>query len=588
MNRNEQNEEFSGQENSYETSSNAKKKLKTAHSRNTFIIICIVVLVLGFTRYQSWSKEANLTYIDGNVLKIARTGSASVGNPWKNASFVGQLAFRSLFMTDSGFSEINPELAEKFTVSEDGLSYVITMKSDQKWSDGQDLTAEDVVYSIESFLLCSGTNTTIAAAFNKIVGAEAWQNGETDSLEGISYSGNEIFIELTDPHTSFALVLTQFPPLPKHILQDEDPSTFTSGIEFFTDPVCSGMFMLDFVNEDGDMELIHNPYYSDKQTEIERVIMYGDYKNMHIDHYSTTNITEMVSYRSMLGFQEYGVNVYFYRYFVFNLMAEYELPELIPLVDENGVVLTDGEGQILYTESTEAIEYPEDREVNSAMQDVRVRQAITHAIDIKSCFEDVYFEQGQLTYGGSISLAEEVYEYNPSKAIALLEEAEYDFERPFTIAYYHTDKNTLVFLERVQSYLEDIGLTVRLVQSSSANLYNGREYDMFLKALSAFNTQDWYSEYLSSNTNLNAVMGTDEFDELVENLSASSDVPHMLEILGDLVELEQDLMYKIPLFSLSDSVYINSNRVSVPADMSFGNTRYRSDHRIDEWFIKKE
>lgn len=567
----------------------AEKKLKKAQQKNSIIIFSIILSVIFANFYRDWKVEASKTYIEGNVLKIARSGAASVGNPWKNASFVGQLTFRSLFLTDSGFSNIEPELAKSYEVTEDGLTYIVTLKEGEKWSDGSDFTVDDVVFSIESFLLCSNVNSIIETAFNKIKGASQFKEGKTDHLEGLSTDGNDIIIELEMPHSSFALTLTQFVPLPKHILQYEDPSTFTSGIDFFLNPVCTGMFMVDCTNEDGDLELIHNPHYSDKQTDIERVILYGAYKTMNIDHYSTTNITEMVSYRSMTGFTEYSVNVYFYRYFVFNMMAGFDIPEQIPLLDEDGKQVLDENGEVILTDPP-SVEYDEDRPENVAMQDVKVRQAITHAIDIETLLSEVYFGTGNLVYGGSQSLAKEVYEFNPEKAKKLLIEADYDFDRPFTIGYYHTDNNTTVFLQRVQQYLEDIGLTVRLVRASgNTALYETREYDMFLKALSAFNTQEWYTEFLSTNTNFAALYGTQgEFDDLVQELgSTSGDVQVFMDTLTQLVQLEQSLVYKIPLFSLSDSVYINSNRLHVPDNMTFGNTRYRSDLRVDEWFIKK-
>lgn len=567
----------------------AEKQLKKAQSRNTMIILLILVFSIVAYSYQTWTAKTNIDYIDGNVLKLVRSGSASVGNPWKNASFVGQTAFRSVFLTDATFTDVEPELAESYTVSDDGLTYVIKMKDGLKWSDGETLDVDDFVFSLEAFSMCESVNTTVATAFNKISGTADYVAGEADSISGLSKEGNTLTITLDMPHNTFALVLTQFVLLPEHILKDEDPTQFTSGIEFFTNPVTSGMYTYDTINADGDLELVLNPYYEAEASEIERIILYGDHVNMHIDHYSTTNLTEMVSYRNMPGFVEYGVNVYFYRYFLFNMMADYDLPEMVPLVDETGVPMLDSDDNIIMVESTEANEYPEDRDENVAMQDEKVRQAIAHAIDMESLLNDVYFGQGQLTYAGAIELSSQVYEYSPEKAKQLLAESGYDMDRSFTIGYYHSDGNTLVFLERVKEYLEEIGLTVRLNKTGgNAALYGLREYDMLLKALSAFNVDDWYSEYLSTNTNLNACFGTDLFDGLVNQLSATGDDKEAYRsTLGELVALEQELMYKIPLLSLNDSVYINSNRVSVPEDMEFGNTRYRSDLRLDEWYIKK-
>ena len=43
--------------------------------------------------------------------------------------------------------EIEPELAESWEISDDGLRFVFTLRENLKWSDGKPLTAEDVVFS---------------------------------------------------------------------------------------------------------------------------------------------------------------------------------------------------------------------------------------------------------------------------------------------------------------------------------------------------------------------------------------------------------------------------------------------------------
>lgn len=574
-------------------------QLRKEQNRNTMIIISIILIAIGSIAFNYWKMHSNLDYIEGNQLRIARTGSASTGNIWKNDSFVSQLTWSSLFVADYTFTEINPGLAEKYEVSADGLTYTITMKDDLKWSDGAPLTAEDVVWSIECYLLNTGTNNVVTNALNQILGEDkwyevgltSWENGGTHSLEGISYDGNVITIQLSSPYATFALALTQFVPLPKHILKDTDPSTFISGLEFFVNPVCNGMYMVDCINEVGDLELIHNPNYYGDHSDIEQVVLFGDYENMHISYYSTTNITEMVSYRSMPGFLEYNVNSEFFRYFVFNLMADYSIPDMVPLLDEYGTEVLDSDGEVVLVESTESNEYAEDRAENVEMQNLLIRQAINHALDRETLLNDVYLGAGKLSRNGvgTNDSTSFYYDYNPEKARQLLEEAEYDFERPLTIAHYHTDSNTYAFLERVTRYLEDVGLTVRVVRvSGNEAMYDLREYDMLLKALSAFNTEDWYYEFLNSNANMYNLIGTNDFDDLMKELASTTNKDDYDAILEKLRILDRETCYKVPLFTLDDMVYINGNRIGVPDDLEFGNSRYRSDLRLSEWYIKKE
>lgn len=537
-----------------------KKKLKKQQiSLHIALTVLFLAVAVGFKVDQS-NKIANETHIGGNLLRIGNNnggaeGDIYVANPWRNSSFVDMLLFRSLFITDSTFTEINPSLAEKYEILPDGVTYVITMRENQFWSDGTPITADDVLFSIEAFMRCTNVNSNLSATFFRIVGATEYSTGEIDTITGLSVDGNTISIQLDSPYSNFALLLTQFVPLPKHILEGEDITTFTLGHEFFTNTnsITSGEFMVSEIDQDNNAIMIKNPYYNDKVTEIDTIMMCWDFDNEVLDFYSTTDPTQMVSYNAMKGYQEHQVEVYFYRYFIFNLAGG----------DEG--------------------------EPNPHMEDVRVRQAIYHAIDTETLMKDIYFNKTTPVYGGSLELSEQLFAYNPTKARELLEEANYDFDRTFTIAYYSGDTSSRIMLETIAGYLEEVGMTVELFKATAAELYGEPTYDMLLKNLSALNTEDWYNEYLSSNPNLSQLLGREGvFDDLIVELTSTTDSEAYMGIMQELVDMEQELLYKIPMFLLTDAVYINNNRISVPDDIIFGNTRYRSDMRLDEWYVKKD
>ncbi|MFI3250276.1 MAG: ABC transporter substrate-binding protein [Eubacteriales bacterium] len=537
--------------------------IKEAEKRNKILLgigVCaiIVVVALGL-QLNKQQAIAEQSYIGGNMIRMAnQNGDAEndiyVVNPWRNASAVDMVMFRALLQTDSAFTEIKPELVQKYEISEDGLTYILTMSENQFWSDGEPITVDDVLFSFDAFLRCTNVNSSILTSLSRIVGAKEYIAGEADTIAGISSEGNVITIQLSAPHSNFALLLTQFVPLPKHILQDEDYATLTTEHEFYinTNTVCSGMYYPASIDENNNLVLERNPHYTGEISDIETILVCWDYENLEIDYYPTSNPNEIISNRSMKGFVEHPVEVYFYRYFIFNMAGG----------DEG--------------------------EPNVAMQDQKVRQAIYHAIDTELLMEEIYFNKTTAVYGGSIELSEKLYSYDPEKAKQLLEEAEYDFDRTFTIAYYSGDSNTAIMLEKIAEQLSEIGLTVELLQATASELYATPTYDMLLKNLSALNTEDWYNEYLSTNANLSQLLGRDGiFDDLIFNLTSTNDQDKYLGYMQDLVDLEQELLFKLPLFLLSDAVFINSNRLSVPSDMVFGNTRYRSDIRMDEWYILK-
>lgn len=562
-----------------------------AQKKTSMMITATLLATALFLCVRFAVNKANETYIGGNVVylpigdSLTQLENQTIGNPWNNGSMSSMLVFRALFTPTTDFSDVTPDLASGYKILDDGLTYEITLKEDLFWSDGTPISMNDIIFSFESFILCGNGNVNLSTAFNKIIGVEDFISGKKDSLQGLEVDGNILTIRLSSPHNSFVQMLAQFVPLPEHSLRDVDPTTLTSETEYFYNPVSSGMYMVDSMSEDYNLVLKKNPYYSEATSDVEQVIFLWDYTHEQIDYYGTSNITQMVSYRAMQGMDEYNVDVHFYRYFVFNLAGGYEAKTVAELEAELAPNMLSEEEETVEEEKI----YPEDREPNYAMEDVRVRQAIAHAIDRSQLLSDLYFDTG--TLGGVTNESEtEIYEYNPARAKELLAEANYDFDRVFTIAYYHSDPTTYIFLQQVKEYLETVGLTVEIVRAVTGNqfLYEEREYDMLLKGLSSFNTDDWYNEFLSTNGNMSALMGEKgEFDALVEQLSSTTTQSSYQSTLGQLSQLGQSLLYKLPLFTLNESVYIRESRLFVPDDMVFTNTRYRSDLRFDEWYIKK-
>lgn len=531
-----------------------------SNNKKPIIITLILVLALVLAMTLLYVSKPLGEYIEGNVLKLPATVTTMsetqpIGNPWKNSSISGQFVFRALFSTDSTLTQVNPDLCSDYKTLNDGLTYVINLKDNLFWSDGTPLTLDDVVFSIEAFMKCADVNPSISAAFNKIEGVSDYVAEKSDSISGLTVNGNQLTINLEHQYNNFMLMLTQFVPLPKHILFDEDWSTLTNGVqEFFINenPVGNGMYKSNGLDDDYNLVLTKNPYYEGNPPNIDTVILYWDFQNMDLDFFHTTDVTQIVNYRALKNFQEYLVNVYFYRYFLFNL--------------------------------TGGVEYD-----NEIIQDVRVRQAIAHAIDQQVLLNDVYYNAGKILYSGHVYDNNQEYEYNPEKARQLLEEADYDFDRPLVITYYYSDATSYLFLERVAQYLNAVGLKVDLLKSNgSEDLYELCQYDIMLKGLSSFNTEDWYNEYLSTSLVMHNFFKTTQFDDLVNKFNSVSSDSEYESTLKELVSLEQDLLYKLPLFTLHQAVYINTSRLQVPADIVFGNTRYMNNLRIDEWQIKRQ
>ena len=110
-----------------------------------------------------------------------------------------------------------PDLAERYEVSPDGLSYTFTLRQNVRFHDGEELTAHDVKRSLER-TLHHDTPCPVPSFYNRIRGYEAFHDGipgpdgkptYADELEGVIVEGRYVLrIELKEPDATFLPVMT--------------------------------------------------------------------------------------------------------------------------------------------------------------------------------------------------------------------------------------------------------------------------------------------------------------------------------------------------------------------------------------------
>lgn len=499
-------------------------------------------------------REANTMYRSS----IAEGVGDKVEYPWHNISFIPSLMYRTLFLAETDLTTLKPDLASGYTVSDDGLVYTIDFIGGSKWSDGEEITTDDVVFSIQTNLKASVSNGIFTAAFGKIAGADAWRSGEADSIEGIAVDGNTITITLTTPHNSFPQVLAQFAILPQHSLADVDPLSLNTD-NFWSNPVSSGMFRLGEMNPGNYFVLVQNEYYDGTKPKIEKIVNYfcADYITAaqagQLDFFNT-NASDLISEISKLDYMTmYPVDILFYRYFICNMSG----------VDGNE---------------------------NPVMQDPRVRQAIMYAIDRETLATQLFPDLAHPIHSGvptdNADCNGVSFEYNPEKAKELLNEAGYDFNRTFRILYYYSDQASVDFMQAIAYYLGEVGMKVEVTQSSNStqDLFQTRDYDIGYKGLSAFDISEWYNEYSSTNANFQNIFGGDPaFDALLTELAACTTADQRSDVLTRMQNLEQEMLYKLPLYTIGNNIFINTDHIKIPEGTTFGNPWYKSDIGFENW-----
>ncbi|MCD7740277.1 MAG: ABC transporter substrate-binding protein [Candidatus Gastranaerophilales bacterium] len=86
-------------------------------------------------------------------------------NPWTSkdatSSEIGDLMYDSLLTTDPDTGEVIPKLAKELTVSKNQKVYTIKLRQGVKWSDGKEITADDVVFTWNEIILAGYGNTSL-------------------------------------------------------------------------------------------------------------------------------------------------------------------------------------------------------------------------------------------------------------------------------------------------------------------------------------------------------------------------------------------------------------------------------------------
>ncbi|MGD9291216.1 MAG: ABC transporter substrate-binding protein, partial [Desulfobacterales bacterium] len=130
----------------------------------------------------------------------------AIGYDWQNWSMIKSL-FNGLMDYEAGTYNLEPDLAESFTISPDGKIYTFKLRQDVKFHNGRKLTAEDMKYSIER-AVNPKTQSPGQGFFWTIKGFDDMVAGKTTELSGMTVvDPYTLKIELSQPDATFLHVM---------------------------------------------------------------------------------------------------------------------------------------------------------------------------------------------------------------------------------------------------------------------------------------------------------------------------------------------------------------------------------------------
>jgi peptide/nickel transport system substrate-binding protein len=341
------------------------------------------------------------------------------------------------------------DLATGWTVSEDGLRYVFTIRDDALWHDGTPVTAEDVVFTFTS-IVHPDYNGGADGRMVSVTGAQDYREGKADKVAGL-YAQDEhtVVFELNTPNAAF-LSNMYYTILPKHILGDVSPGEWDKNA-FNTNPVGSGKYK--FVRwESGQfMEFKRNDEYYGAKPSIENVILrFGD---------DTTLAAALIN-------------------------GEIDILYNMSVSELDTIDVVSGVSAYLY--QSMSMYYIGLNQLNEHLGDLRVRQALSHGLDKDVIISTVYgdtahptddlFPENHWSHSETVT----VYEYDPAKAKSLLEEAGYTmgaggyYEKngsPLSLTYDLVDSTDgKQVAQMVQQYWKEIGVQMEIITQDFSTL----------------------------------------------------------------------------------------------------------------------
>ncbi len=167
-------------------------------------------------------------FIEGTSGGDAETLNWILAADASSFSYAGQ-TIDSLATYDNEWQVVLRHLAKPVEVSEDGLTYTITIRDDLRWSDGRKVTAEDYVYTLQNLMFSDWLNYTYKSDWQETV------NGETVFVqpEVINETTFTIQRQTIDPEFVDNAIYG-LTPYPKHIAlkYEGDVKAFTQAEEF--------------------------------------------------------------------------------------------------------------------------------------------------------------------------------------------------------------------------------------------------------------------------------------------------------------------------------------------------------------------
>ncbi len=505
----------------------------------------------------------------GSFLKIVELANPNTVDPECTTDYylVSMNIFNRLVevkANDDGTSEIVPSLADSWKISEDGLTYTFKLHEGVKYTNGADLTSDDVLYTFTRLLTYS--NSLNGDIVDQIKGSDELKDGTAAALEGFTVIDDYNFsVTLKEPYAAFLACLST----PGCSILDRE-TTDEAGSDFGIDPaktIGTGYFKFESWTVNSEMVLEANKDCWAGAPGCDGIVI--------------KIVPDEDTQRMM--FENGEIDILNLEYA--KSQADYFL-ESDTYKDQ---IVSGNRVGVYYIAMNQSFE---------PLNDVKVRKAIQMAIDRQSILDALFGGRGTLENGilpnGLIGYNKDLpaINYDVEGAKELLTEAGYPDGFDLEISQSSEANSTTENVNQiVQAMLGEIGINVTinvLDDATYLDMRNAGELAMYNSSWSAdFNDPDNFIYTFFGtveNTNRRCLGYTDT--DIIDRVAAARAIVNEADRIAEYQELEkiiiQDDASWVPLFSVKHLFVVNPRVKNFTVSWNGWSDNYYQNVTIEE------
>ncbi len=359
---------------------------------------------------------------NASVLNLSISSNPSRINPIlasdSASSEISAWIFNGLFKYDKD-GNITNDLASSYKFI-DNKTLQINLKQNVKWHDGTLFTANDVIFTYNK-IIDPKIFTSLKSSFAYVKSVEKKDNFT-------------IIVKYKEPYFK-ALNIWMSGILPYHILKDEQDLMRS---KFNKNPIGTGPYKLKSLKTSSDIELLINENYFDKVANIKKI------KYKFLADPTTT--------------------------FFMLKQQNLDLGSLTPLQTDRQIDKQFKNNYKIVEQPSFGYTYMGFNLSNKKLKDIRIRKALSLAVDRQELVDILFFGHGKICTGPflpdtfAFNDKVEIPKQNIKKALNLLKEAGYDEDNPFEFELVtNANNSTRVYAAQILQYqLEKAGVKMNI------------------------------------------------------------------------------------------------------------------------------